>query len=133
MKLSAKALTLAEMLLALAILAFTLAGLLMLFTRCILLNNANRNLAQAVSHAQYVLEGVRHSSFSGLSAEINNGDWDWDSDQISSNGLSVLDGEVIDTQATGSDPLQVTVSVAWLDRQQRPRSASLTTLITDYK
>lgn len=133
MKLSAKALTLAEMLLASAILAFTLAGLLMLWTRCILLNNANRNLAQAVSHAQYVLEGIRHSPFSGLLSEINNGNWDWDSGRINSNGLSVLDSEAIDTQASGSDPLQVIVSVTWLDRQQRSRSASLATLITDYQ
>ena len=128
-----KAVTLSELLLATAILAFVLSGLLLLFTRCILLNDENRNLAAATSHAEYVLEDIRQKVFSTVQAGISNGSWDWNTSQISSQGLTALSNEAVDTQASGSNPLQVTVTVTWTDRSQRPRSASLQTSITNYQ
>lgn len=127
-----KAVTLSELLLATAILAFVLSGLLMLFTKCMLLNDANRNLATATSHAEYVLEDIRQKVFSTIQTNINNGTWDWNPGQISGQGLTALGNEAIDTQASGSNPLRVTVTVTWIDRSQRARSTFLETLITNY-
>lgn len=123
--------TLAEIILAVAILAFTLASLLSLFVSCMLLNDASRNLTQATGHAQFVLEEIRNSAFSGIASKINNGDWDWDSSTITAKGLSALKSESMDTQVSGSDPLDVVVMVSWQDRSGRNRQMELETLFTE--
>jgi len=127
--------TLAELLLACGILAFTLSGLLALFINCSFLNEANRNLAIAISHANFIMEEIRGTGFSGLEARINNNEWDLDAQQIQSDyNLTPLDNETITTTVTQSgDPLGVSVRVDWLDRGQRSRNTVLTTLITDYQ
>lgn len=129
-----RAVTLSELLLATAILAFVLSGVLLLFTRCILLNNENRNLATATSHAEYVLEDIRQKAFSTVQASISNGIWNWNTTQISSQGLTALSNdEAIKTEVvSGPNPLQVKVTVTWTDRSQRARSTFLETLITNY-
>lgn len=117
-----------------AILAIVLAGLLQLFIVCSLLNDANHNLSIAVSHAEFVLEGVRELDFADTASQINAGDWDFlEEDDFTGAGLVRLSGESIDTSVLASgEPLTVSVDVAWNDRQQRPRSLSLQTKITDY-
>lgn len=126
--------TLAELLLASGILAFTLTGLLTLFINCSLLNEANRNLAIAVSHASYIMEEIRGVGFTGLEARINNGDWDLNAQGIQTiYNLTPLDNETIDASPTQSgNPLGVSVRVDWFDRGQRSRNIVLNTLITDY-
>lgn len=55
--------TLSELLLAAAILAFVLTGLLLLFINCSLLNEANRNLTIATSYAQELMEVIESKRF----------------------------------------------------------------------
>jgi len=130
-KLYPKGLTLTELLLAAAILAFVLCGLLVLFTHCVLLNESNRNLTQATSHAQYVLEDIRNTNFYEIGTKIDNGDWDWVEADIVAVGLVALKNEVIDTNhGVAIDPLEVTVIVTWNDQSQRQRQTQLITLIT---
>jgi type II secretory pathway pseudopilin PulG len=122
--------TLSELLLAAVILAFALSGLLTLFVNCMFLNESNRNLTIATGHAQYVMEEIKNTNFAALKTKIDNGDWDWDGQDIGSKGLTALSNESIDTNATGTDPLDVTVTVNWKDRGTRDRNTVLETLIT---
>ena len=122
--------TLAEIILATAILAFALASLLALFVSCMLLNDASRNLTQATGHAQFVMEEIRNTDFSNIASNIGNGDWDWDNSTVTAQGLDALRSESIDTQVSGSDPLDVSVTVSWQDRSGRDRNMTLETLFT---
>lgn len=126
--------TLAEMLLACGILAFALTGLLALFISCSFLNEANRNLAAALSHANYIIEELRGASFTGLEGRISSGEWDLNAQQIqSAYNLTALNNETIDASTTQSgNPLGVSVRVDWLDRGQNSRNIVLNTLLTDY-
>ena len=124
-------LTLSELLLAVAILAFVLCGMLVLFVNLLFLNEANRNLTLSVSHVQYVMEDIRNTQFSEIKSKIDNGDWDWDAADITAQGLAVLINESIDTsRGLDDNPVEVTVSVQWEDRRQRQRQVELRTLIT---
>ena len=124
-----KGLTLAELLLAAAILAFVLCGILILFVNCSFLNESNRNLTLALSHVQYIMEEIKDTYFSEIKTKIDNGDWDWATEDIAAEGLTALKNESIDT-SYGSDenPLEVIVDVQWEGRRQR--QAELRTLIT---
>ncbi|MFH1678503.1 MAG: hypothetical protein ABH914_02660 [Candidatus Omnitrophota bacterium] len=133
----AKGLTLTELLLAAGILVFVLCGLMVLFINCIFLNDANRNLTLATSHAQYILEEIRDSAFTGLEAAIDTGgNWDWSGANIEAHDLALLPNESIDTSVFPSGSplgvLGVSVTVVWQDRGVRPRSIELQTLIADY-
>jgi type II secretory pathway pseudopilin PulG len=66
MRLSHRGLTLAELLLASAILAFALVGLLALFVNCLFLNETNRNLTLAYSAIQAKMEELKNVSFTDL-------------------------------------------------------------------
>jgi hypothetical protein len=130
-KIDSTGLTLSELLLAVAILAFVLSGMIILFVNCLFLNEANRNLTQSISHAQYVMEDIKNTYFSEIKPMIDNGDWDWDTADITANGLTLLVNESIDTSRGLTDnPIEVTVSVQWEDRRQRQRQTELRTLIT---
>jgi type II secretory pathway pseudopilin PulG len=140
---SLAAFTLSELLLAAAILVFVLAGLLALFLNCLILNEANRNLTVATSHAQYIMEEIKdaaNTDFTQLESRINNGDWDLNASQIQAApyNLTALSNESINTNVTRKDEnnpnlLIISVIVQWNDRGQRPRSAQLDTLIANYK
>ncbi len=139
-KLSDRSFTLAELLLACAILAFVLTGLLSLFINCIVLNEANRNLTIATSHAQYIMEEIKAAGFTGLETKINSNNgtpagWDLNSAQIGSSpyNLTPLDTETIETSVFQSgDPLGVSVMINHKDRGQRDRQIELRTFITGY-
>ena len=133
-KANLKGLTLTELILAMAILAFALCGLLNLYVNCILLNETNRNLTLALCHAQYIMEEIRNSDFSGLEYDIINGRWDWNKDDILFNNLAFLRDESIDTNIFQSGiPLGVSVQVNWRDRSGRNRHRQLQTLVTNYR
>ncbi|MDI6605875.1 MAG: prepilin-type N-terminal cleavage/methylation domain-containing protein [Candidatus Omnitrophota bacterium] len=134
-----KGFTLPELLLAAVILVFVLTGLLALFINCTFLNEANRNLATAGSHAQYVMEDIRAAGFVGLEARVNDNNgtplgWDLNSAQIQSEyNLTPLTGETINTSVIQSgNPVGVSVRISWNDSTGRPRERELQTLITDY-
>lgn len=136
MKSYCRGFTLSELLLAAAILVLVLAGLLLLFLNCLVLNEANRNLTVATSHAQYIMEQIKDTDFSDAETRINTGDWDLDTSEIQSSpyNFTALNGEAIDASVTQSgNPLGVSVTVQWNERGQRSRSATLETLIANYK
>jgi prepilin-type N-terminal cleavage/methylation domain-containing protein len=124
-----KGMTLPELLLAASILAFAIAGILLLFVNCSLLNESNRNLTIAASHAQFVMEDIKNSNFATLQADIDAGNWNWTADIISAQNLTPLDNESIATQATGAGVLDITVTVLWQDRNQRNRQFILETAL----
>ena len=124
---SRSAFTLTELLLASAILAFALSGLLTLFANCIVLNETGRNSFIALHHAELIMEEIKNTDFSDISDKIQNGDWDWDGSDIVSHGLTSLMNEQIDTSVSGSSVLDITAMVTWLDRGARSRNLNLTT------
>jgi prepilin-type N-terminal cleavage/methylation domain-containing protein len=131
--------SLTELLLAAAILAFVLCGLLVLFVNCLFLNEANRNLSLAMTHTQYIMEKIQEEirradiNITAIESAITGGSWDWDEAEIASNNLVSLPSETIDTNVFQSgDPLGITVRVDWKDRGRRDRYVEVQTLITDY-
>jgi len=121
MKSSVKAFTLTELLLAAAILAFVIAGLLMLFINCAFLNTANRNLTVAIAHAQFAMEEIKNTTFASIGTNYNG--ICWNATDIQNKGLIPLDTESICFSITGSDPLNVWAGVTWKDRGVRDRNA----------
>jgi len=128
--LSNKGFTLPELLLAAAILLFVINSLLLLFINIGLLNETNRNLSIATSHAQFVMEGVKNADFSTLGAVIAGGSYNYNTTSIRSAGLVALRNENIITQAVGANPLDVTVTVNWQNRSLKNQSFVLETLIS---
>lgn len=122
-----KAFTLVELLLASAILVVTLSGLAALFSYILVLNETNRNKYSALNHAEFVMEEIKNTTFSGIVTAIQNGNWDWNSSAISSHGLVALTGEQIDTSVSGTTILDVTTVVSWQDTGGRQRSLTVTT------
>ena len=121
--------TLAELLVSVAILAYAISGSMALFFYCFFTNEMNRNLTAATSHAQYIMEDIRNTTFSSISTNISGGTWDFNTAGVTAAGLSALNSEAIDTQVSGSNPLDVSVTVTWQDRRQRSRTKVLETLI----
>lgn len=132
-----KGFTLAELLLATALMALVLCGLLALFVSCTVVNGSSRNLTTATAHARYILEDIRAAGLTGLEARINSGGttgWDMSAaDLLAAYGLTTLSNESVATQVTQTgDPLGVSVTVNWNDRGRRPRSITLQTAITNF-
>jgi len=128
-----KGFTLVELLLVVGFLVFAVSASLILFANCILLNEYNRSLTIATSHAQYVLEEIKNQNFSTIESGINSGNWDWDAGKITTKGLSALDAETIDTNETGttSDLLDIVITVDWQGRGGRANSMTLETLMVE--
>jgi len=118
-----KGLTLAEVLIGMAILTFSLVAILALFANCIILNESNRNLTIALSHTQFVMEEIKDTNFSSITSGV----WDWDS----RDDLTPLTNESITTTITGTTLLNVTVKAEWDDRGGRTRDIDLQTLIAE--
>ncbi len=143
-----KGFTLSELMLAAAILIFVLAGLLSLFINCTFLNENNRDLTQAVTHAEYIMEGVRHVPFANIAGQINGNLWDAAGNNINLKWVLVPlrneeirtccfinDNEYVNDEtcyACAGDPLRVKVKVKWDDRNGRERRFFIRTLITNY-
>lgn len=120
--------SLSELLIAAAILALAVSFILLEIIAYNTLNSSSRHLTTAVSHARYVMEDIRNAGFITV-RESGNTLWDWDSSRITSEGLNCLNGENIDTSVSGTDPLDVMVTVNWNDTNQRTKSIYLETLI----
>ena len=123
-----KAFTLPELLLAAAIMAFALSGLISLFISCNNLSEANRNLSAAASHVQFVMENIKDTPFANIKTLIDGGNWTWNASAINTNGLTALRDETITTQASGTRPLEVTVTATWQNRNGRTQGHSIKTL-----
>lgn len=125
MKSCKKGLTLSELLLALMILAFTLTGLLALFINCIFLNESNRNLTIAISHAQFALEDLKNTTFASIASAT------WDSATISAKGLVPLNNEFISINVSGTTSLDIQVIANWKDRGVIDRNIVFQTLMVE--
>jgi prepilin-type N-terminal cleavage/methylation domain-containing protein len=130
MKRHTKGFTLIELLLACAILAYALSVILSTFIMTVELNEMSRNLITATTHLEAVLEEIRGTTFENVETAIGTGTWNWDTTEITNNGLAPLNSESIVTTSSGSNPLTVTVSVTWEDNRGRSRSKSLQTMIS---
>ena len=126
-----KGLTLIELLISAGILAFAICGLIFQVNNGILLNKINRDFTVALSHAQYVLEGMKNTPRLQLQTDIINGVWNWNTIlDFNSNGLTRIrhtaGDENIVTNFVAGNPLGVIVRVSWND--PRPRQIQLRTL-----
>lgn len=125
-----KSFTLPELLISAVIMGMAFTMILEVYAHCSSLEEAGRNLIVATSHANFVMEDIRNTNFSSISANINSGNWNWNSTNITSAQLTPLNNESISTQVSGTNPLDVTVTVTWRDRQQKNRTKVLETLIS---
>jgi len=125
-----KSFTLAELLISAIIMGVALTMILVVYANCCSLEEAGRNLIVATSHADFVMEDIRNTNFSNISTNVNSGNWNWNSTNITSAQLTPLNNETITTQASGTNPLDVTVTVTWRDSQQKNRTKVLETLIS---
>jgi hypothetical protein len=137
-----KAITLTELLLAAAIMAFVISGIIALFVNCTLLNEGSHNLTIAVSHAQHILEEIRGEDvLDDIKAMIDNQGFT----QLS--GLTEEDISVccfnlpwVDAESSclasclndAGDPLGIYVRVTWENRRGRAMYTEFHTLMTDY-
>ncbi len=145
---SKKGFTLSELLLAAAIFAFTMSGLLLLFINCAFFDKANRNKSIAVTHAEFVMEDIMEYVRNNELSSFHNVDgtprvmWNWNYSTIGNRlGCAspyvypcVLNSETVTTTygSRGADPLGITVTVSWKDRETQTnlRTLILRTLIS---
>ncbi len=129
--------TLLELMFSILILSVGIVGILAVYVYCYDLNDASRNTTQATNDAKSVFEAMRdESSISLGNVAITN--WNlWASGlnptasgKINNTPLTSLTQENITTSITGSDPLQIAVTVSWVGRSARQRQISLITLMT---
>jgi prepilin-type N-terminal cleavage/methylation domain-containing protein len=128
---SKKAFTLPELLLAAAILAFALSAIILGFITCFVLNEINRNLTLAASHAQYQMEEIKNTPFGSIGNDtINATDGDWPSilEALPDEVMTVTVNPVSGTNGT---LLDVNLTVSWNDRGLRARNLSLQTYIAN--
>jgi len=123
-----KSFTLSELLIAAAILSIAVSFIILEMIAYNTLNASSRHLTTAVFHAQYVMEDIKNAGFVTV-RDNGNVLWDWNYSKITSEGLSGLSGENIDTSVSGTGPLDVLVAVNWNDTNQRARNITLETLI----
>ena len=116
-KISNRAFTLVELMVAAFILLFAISGMLVAFVSSTLLNESNNNLVIAVNDAQFVLEqikGVAYTSISSYSAPT----------------FTSLSSETITlSRNVGTRIAEVTVNVSWSERGST-RNFSLSTRIS---
>lgn len=98
--------TLMELMVAAAILASVLLGILGVFTACFVLNETAENLTLAINAAQQEVERIRNLGFSQISAE------DGSSFEIA--GIADINSEgAIAVDSSEPTLLEVTVTVCW--------------------
>jgi prepilin-type N-terminal cleavage/methylation domain-containing protein len=101
-----RGLTLSELLVAAAILAIAVSGLLALLITCVLANKSNNNLVVATNDAQYVLEAMKGLSYGDVS-----------SCNYTPPALSNLTDEQITVACTDETSMtKITVTVQWKER-----------------
>ena len=124
------AFTLPEMLLTAFILSYALSMVLASYVNCMSLNQSSRSLVSAVSHIEFVMEDMRNSAFASIAANISSGNWNWNGATVTSRGLTALNNESITTTYTGTNPLDITVTVSWNEIKGGSHSRTLRTTIS---
>lgn len=140
-----KGFSLLEVLVATAVFAFAMAGVLQLFIKCALLDQTNRNKGIATAHAQTVMEGITEYMRTHEPSDLQEhlGNWTWNSVAVIGGKMNcaapvypcVLSSETITTTYSDADPANhppvVTVTVRWKDKvQSNERSLELKTFIS---
>lgn len=124
--------TLVEMLIAAAIMAIVLSGLLVASIQNMSLDQTSRNFTTVTSHAEAVLEEVRNDVFDNVAADITGGKWNWNADNdFTQRNMERLNGESITTTyaTVNAVLLNVTVTASWNDARQRAQSAAFRTYV----
>lgn len=124
--------TLMELLVSVAILSYCLSALLTTLVDIIALNDSTRNLLKASTHAELVMESIRNAAFATIPSNGGGAAWSawtFDTAGVNGTGLAALKNEVITTTLSGTNPVEVIVTVSWLDLKGRSRSTVLRTLI----
>jgi len=111
-----KAFTLLELTIAVAITMVVISSSLIVFVKCITLNESNANLVIAANDAQYVLEGMKSLAYNDIDS------------LCALPLLTNLDNEAIslNVQEIYSDVKEVTCTVNWREKS-RLRNFSLVT------
>lgn len=119
--------TLAEVLIAVGILAVVIVGLLQLFVYCSTLAEAAGNTTLAVNEAQNKMEEIRSHNFSAIAADYASGGTPGNTFALTSlNGT----GTITVSQVGGSSELlQVQTDVVWQNKNGRNFSTALTGLV----
>lgn len=119
--------TLAEVLIAVGILAVVIVGLLQLFVYCSTLAEAAGNTTLAVSEAQNKMEEIRNHDFSAIAVDYASGGTPGNTFTLTSlNGT----GTITVSQVGGSSELlQVRTDVVWQNKNGRNFSTALTGLV----
>ncbi|OIO38905.1 MAG: hypothetical protein AUJ75_02095 [Candidatus Omnitrophica bacterium CG1_02_49_10] len=123
-----KGFTFTEVMIAVFVLLVALVSLLGAMYHFYLLSETLKERSIAIGDARKVLENIREASYSSLPS-VTGADWaGW----ALNNGCDQLNAEEVSVvfADTSSDPLEVTVSVEWIQRS-RPRSIEITTLVTE--
>lgn len=123
--------TLPELLIAAAIFAFAMSGILLMFINCAFLDQANRNKSIATIHAETAMEYIRSQTFSTIqshlcTSEVHPEPVTWSLNPVTLN-LSGLTNESINATTTPIccsenpiDWLEITVRVEWDAQKKRP-------------
>ena len=132
--------TLIEVMIAMAVLAVTILGVLMMLMAAEALSEDSKNLTTAVEDARSIMERVRKdvetnadmSTFVTNYPDSSYEDWVTDQQAAGTEFVS-LNGEAVDVTLgnAGDDPLDVTVTVSWNDHGGRVRSTTLQTQMTN--
>lgn len=124
--------TLVELMIAAAILAVALVGLLGVFIGSFGLIELGRNLTIAVDHARCVMEEIRDCNIPSF---VTLQDWAaWaQADVPGGGGCNILHNESVEVtypSGTEASPLEIMVRVSWTENS-RPRSVQLVTLLAE--
>lgn len=119
--------TLAEVLIAVGILAVVVVGLLQLFVYCSTLAEAAGNTTLAINEAQNKMEEIRNHNFSTIAVDYASGGTPGNTFTLTSlNGT----GTITVSQVGGSSELlQVQTDVVWQNKNGRNFSTALTGLV----
>ena len=109
---SRKGFTLVELLVAVAIVAFAVCGILSLYVACFGLTKTSRNMSIATNAAQALMEQIRSSDFNsivdtydGMTFTVNS--------IPNSKGVVYVNDTIDAVLGTNPDLLKVTISVCW--------------------
>jgi len=116
-----------EVVICVGIFGIILTSVLAFFGNALALNELSRNLHTATTHAQYILEDIRNSTYSTVPTQVSTGVWDWDAAALTLRGLAPLKNESITVTSAGTTLLTLEVTVTWDESNGRHRSIVLTT------
>lgn len=119
--------TLLEIMISIAIMVGAILAISGLFLTYAVLIETSKNTTVAVNNAQAVLEAIRNTDpFTAANVTAN---YPAGVNLAPGFGFDKLNNEAIYPSYSGTDPLQITITVNWQEKT-RNRSESLTTLMT---